>query len=51
MVGDEHGMWPAVLDEGGTGADCFHELDVPAPADPAQAEALHDIRVFEVACP
>jgi hypothetical protein len=51
MVGDEHGMWPAVLDEGGPGADCFHELDVPAPPDSAQAEALQDIRVFEVACP
>jgi hypothetical protein len=51
MVGDEHGDWPAVLDEGGPGADCFHELAVPVPADPKQAEALDDVRVFEVACP
>jgi hypothetical protein len=51
MVGDEHGDWPAVLDEGGPGADCFHELAVPVPSDPKQAEALDDVRVFEVACP
>ena len=51
MVGHEHGDWPAVLDEGGPGADCFHELAVPVPSDPKQAEALDDVRVFEVACP
>jgi hypothetical protein len=51
MVGDEHGQWPGVLDEGGPNAACFHELDVPAPADAKQAEALREIRVFEVACP
>jgi hypothetical protein len=51
MVGDEHGDWPAVLDAGGPGADCFHELAVPVPADPKQAEALDAVRVFEVACP
>ena len=51
MVGDEHGDWPAVLDEGGPGTECFHELAVPVPADPKRAEALDDVRVFEVACP
>ena len=51
MVGDEHGDWPGVLDEGGPGTECFHELAVPVPTDPRQAEALDDVRVFEVACP
>jgi hypothetical protein len=51
MVGDEHGDWPGVLDEGGPGTECFHELAVPVPADTKRAEALDDVRVFEVACP
>jgi hypothetical protein len=51
MVGDEHGIWPGALADGSPGAACFHELDVPTPADEKHADALKDIRVFEVACP
>ena len=51
VVGDQHGDWPAVLDSGGPGADCFSEVALPPPTDPAKAEALDEIRVFEVVCP
>jgi hypothetical protein len=51
MVGDEHGDWPAVLADGSPGADCFHEVELPSPTDERHAEALEEVRVFEVACP
>ena len=51
VVGDQHGDWPAILDAGGPSADCFREIDLPTPDDPAEAEALDEVRVFEVVCP
>jgi hypothetical protein len=50
------GTWPAVIDQpvGGTsprGVACFHEVTLPPPADPAQADALKDTRIWEIACP
>jgi hypothetical protein len=51
MVGDEHGDWPGVLTDGSPGADCFNEIDLPRPPDERRAEAIDEVRVFEVACP
>ena len=30
---------------------CFHELEIPVPADPEDAAAITDIRVFAIECP
>jgi hypothetical protein len=51
MVGSQHGDWPAILDEGAPGAECFHEITLPAPSDSRQADAFEEVRVFEVTCP
>jgi hypothetical protein len=51
VVGDQHGDWPAVVDERGPSTDCFGEIDLPTPDDPDEAEALDEVRVFEVVCP
>lgn len=48
---DDHGRWPAVLASGAPGADCFHELALGVPADPADAKVFEKTRVFEIACP
>jgi hypothetical protein len=47
----QEGDWPAILDGGGPGTECFHEVELPMPADPDAAEAIDEVRVFEVACP
>ncbi|MFL5769998.1 MAG: hypothetical protein ACJ765_07950, partial [Chloroflexota bacterium] len=51
VVGKQHGDWPGVLETDDPGAECFHELHVPPPADPREAGALEEVRVFEVVCP
>lgn len=51
VTGTEHGRWPAVIDAGGPDVACFREVPLPAPADPADAAALRDSRVFRVGCP
>jgi hypothetical protein len=50
IAGTEHGQWPAVLDGPDPAASCFEEVLLPAPADPADAGAIADIRVFRIAC-
>ena len=47
----EHGGWPAVLDAGGPGTECFQRVDIGVPADPDLAQALRGTRVFRVVCP
>jgi hypothetical protein len=49
--GTEHGGWPAVLDAGGPGSVCFTPVDIGTPADPADARALADTRVYRISCP
>jgi hypothetical protein len=49
--GDSHGSWPAILDSGAPGANCFEEIDIGASSDPALAHALDDTRVFRLVCP
>jgi hypothetical protein len=51
VVGDSHGDWPAILDGGGPGTECFREFDVPVPTDERKADAIDEIRFFEVTCP
>ena len=51
VTGTEHGIWPAVLDQGGADTACFTEVTLPMPADPDDAAALRDTRVFRVGCP
>ncbi|GIW20571.1 MAG: hypothetical protein KatS3mg065_0867 [Chloroflexota bacterium] len=53
VVGDEHGRWPGVLEGGGGASDpavaCFRRLDLAA-ALPAEADALAEVRAWEMAC-
>jgi hypothetical protein len=52
MSSTEHGRWPEVLQSGGPGAECFHEVDLAlAPADGATQAALAGTHVWELACP
>jgi hypothetical protein len=51
ISGDDHGGWPAILDGGGPGADCFERFDIGVPADPAGARAIAKTRVYRIACP
>jgi hypothetical protein len=46
----EHGRWPAVLDGPDPDAACFREVLLPIPDDPADADAIRDVRVFQIAC-
>jgi hypothetical protein len=50
VVGDQHGEWPATLDAGGPGTECFREITLPTPRDAAAADAMAEIRAFEVVC-
>lgn len=53
VVGDEHGRWPMVLEGEGGASDpavaCFRRLDLAA-ALPAEADALAEVRAWEMAC-
>lgn len=51
IVTGDWGRWPAILDADEPGAECFHELELPDPDDPAAAESVADTRVFDIACP
>jgi hypothetical protein len=49
--GGQHQRWPAILNSGAPGAECFEEVDIGRPADPRLASALAGTRVFLVVCP
>jgi hypothetical protein len=51
VYGDDHGGWPAVLGTNAPGANCFHEIDLGTPTDPALARALDNTHVFGLVCP
>jgi hypothetical protein len=51
MTSDQRGIWPAALNSGDPAAACFHELTLPTPSDPADADAVHDARAWQIACP
>ena len=43
--------WPQVLDTStDPAAACFQEIRLPVPADPAEAAAIRDVRVFRITC-
>ena len=47
----DHGDWPEVLDAGGDPATaCFHEVSLAVPADPDDALAIEDVRVWRIGC-
>lgn len=49
--GEERGRWPAILDAGGPGTECFDEIDIGRPADARLSDALGKTRVFRLVCP
>ena len=51
IAGTQHGAWPGVLDTDAPGTECFREIELPPPDDPRKADALEEIRAFEVICP
>ena len=50
VISDEHGSWPAILAAGGPQVDCFHEIALGTPLDPAAAKVLAGTRVFQIGC-
>jgi hypothetical protein len=44
-------LWPATLDAGAPGAECFDEIDIGLPADARLADAMRGTRVFRLVCP
>jgi hypothetical protein len=51
LGGGERGRWPAIIDSGAPGSECFHEIDIGRPTDPRLAGAMSGIRVFKLGCP
>lgn len=52
LAAPEHGDWPAILDDAvGPAAECFRELALPTPPDPADADVVAGVRAWEIACP
>ena len=51
VVTGEHGTWPAVLDTGAPGAECFRELELAVPGDAEPDEALDETRAWRIGCP
>jgi hypothetical protein len=49
--GGQHTLWPEILDAGGPGTECFDEVRLGTPANPALAAALAGTRVFRLVCP
>jgi hypothetical protein len=47
----EHGAWPAVLETGVPGAECFEQVDIGRPVDPRLARGLDNTRVYKLVCP
>jgi 4-amino-4-deoxy-L-arabinose transferase-like glycosyltransferase len=44
-------LWPAVIDRRAPLSQCFEEIDIGTPSEPADAEALAGTRVFRIVCP
>jgi hypothetical protein len=49
--GDEHGGWPAILDAGGPGTECFQRVALGVPSDADAATQLADTRLYRIVCP
>ncbi len=46
-----HGVWPGVIDASTRTQECFEEVHLGQPADPALAAALYGVRAFRIVCP
>jgi hypothetical protein len=51
ILAGERGHWPAILDSGAPGSECFTEIDLGIPADARLAGNLTGTRVFKLGCP
>ena len=51
VTGTEHGTWPEAVDAGAPGSNCFTLVPIGTPADPEEARALADTRVYRISCP
>jgi hypothetical protein len=49
--GEDRGHWPAILNSGAPGSECFQEIDIGLPADARLADAMSGTRVFKLGCP
>jgi len=49
--GGLHHVWFDSLAAGTPGSECFEEVELPAPADAEDAEAIADARVWRIVCP
>jgi hypothetical protein len=49
IEGTEHRHWPADIDAGAPGAECFDEIDLTTGAP--TPDPLADTRVFRIVCP
>jgi hypothetical protein len=45
------GRWPAILEEGLPGSECFRRIDLPKPADPLTLRAVAGTQAYRVGCP
>jgi hypothetical protein len=50
VVGGKDHPFPAGVAAGELGSDCFEPVDLGRPADPGDAAAIADVRVYRVAC-
>jgi hypothetical protein len=48
---DGERIWPSVLEAGGPGSECFHEILLGAMPVPALDAALEGTRLFSISCP
>ena len=51
LFGGLHERWPDALDAGEPGSECFTEVPLAIPDDPATAEALDGVRAWRIGCP
>lgn len=51
LFGGLHERWPDALDDGEPGSECFTEVPLAVPDDPAAAEALDGVRAWRIGCP
>lgn len=51
LISPEGTHWPADLEAGAPGSECFDELDLGPPSSAASPDPLAETRVFEIDCP
>ena len=51
LIDPEGTHWPADLEAGAPGSECFQPIDLGEPSDPTTADPLADVTAYEIACP